>query len=76
MNQRNWQIILDQKRTSKEEWKATYTRVDIDKRPEKGEVSQTRIPTGGDWLEWKGNTSARTAELEQQKWYSIALLAH
>ena len=47
--------------------KATYTRVVVNKRPEKEEVNRTIITAGGDQLEFQGNTSIETAGLETSK---------
>ena len=46
---------------------ATYARVVVDKRPEKEEVNRTRITSGGDQLEFQGDTSTETAGLETAK---------
>ena len=46
---------------------ATYARVVVDKRPEKEEVNWTWITAGSYQLEFQGDTSTKTAELEIAK---------
>ena len=52
-----------------------YARVDVNNRPEKEEVNQTRITAGGDQLESQGDTSTETAGLETAKMVSNSVLS-
>ena len=52
-----------------------YPRYTVDIRPEKDELSQTRITAGGDLLKYLGNVTTHTASMETIKCHYNSVLS-